>query len=168
MGPSDPLAAEDPGVPPLRPGFLVWGVPPDFQPRPGEIVVQEHWGSSGFANTDLDMQLKQHGVTHVILVGVLANTCVEATARFATELGYHMTLVSDATAALGPEMTHAAHELNGPTYAQAIVTTNQLITAFNGSRDDGRLARVEAAVPLRNTSPCGLTSLNPLLVRGPC
>ncbi|MFI1765904.1 isochorismatase family cysteine hydrolase [Streptomyces sp. NPDC020800] len=107
---------------------------PDFQPQPGEVVAQEHWGSSGFANTDLDMQLKQHGITHVVLVGVLANTCVEATARFAMELGYHVTLVRDATAALSAEMMHAAHELNGPTYAQAIVTTDQLVAAFQGSR----------------------------------
>ena len=27
---------------------------------PGEIVA-EHWCSSGFANTDLDLQLKKHG-----------------------------------------------------------------------------------------------------------
>jgi nicotinamidase-related amidase len=26
----------------------------DFQPQPGDVVVHEHWGSSGFANTDLD------------------------------------------------------------------------------------------------------------------
>jgi nicotinamidase-related amidase len=64
---------------------------PDFQPQPGEVVVTEHWAQSGFANTDLDMQLKQHGVTHVVLIGVLANTCVESTARFAMELGYHVT-----------------------------------------------------------------------------
>jgi nicotinamidase-related amidase len=29
----------------------------DFQPQPGDVVVHEHWGSSGFANTDLDLQL---------------------------------------------------------------------------------------------------------------
>lgn len=107
---------------------------PDFQPRPGEVVVQEHWGSSGFANTDLDMQLKQHGISHVVLVGVLANTCVEATGRFAMELGYHVTLVTDATAAFSPEMMHAAHRLNGPTYAQSIVTTDELVAALDGSR----------------------------------
>jgi nicotinamidase-related amidase len=27
---------------------------PDFAPKPGDIVAQEHWGQSGFANTDLD------------------------------------------------------------------------------------------------------------------
>jgi nicotinamidase-related amidase len=27
----------------------------EFAPQPGDIVAQEHWCSSGFANTDLDM-----------------------------------------------------------------------------------------------------------------
>jgi len=27
----------------------------EFEPQPGETVVLEHWGSSGFANTDLDL-----------------------------------------------------------------------------------------------------------------
>ena len=103
---------------------------PDFAPKPGDIVAQEHWGQSGFANTDLDMRLKQKGITHVIVVGLLANTCIESTARFAMELGYHVTLVRDATAALKPEMMHAAHELNGPTFAHAILTTAELIAAL--------------------------------------
>jgi hypothetical protein len=28
----------------------------EFAPKPGEIVAAEHWCSSGFANTDLDLQ----------------------------------------------------------------------------------------------------------------
>ncbi|MHB9855962.1 isochorismatase family cysteine hydrolase [Streptomyces sp. Tue6028] len=106
----------------------------DFQPQPGDVVVQEHWAQSGFANTDLDFQLKQHGITHVVIVGLLANTCIESTGRFAMELGYHVTLVRDATAAFLPAMMHAAHELNGPTYAHAITTTDELTTAFEGAR----------------------------------
>ena len=100
---------------------------PDFAPQPGDIVAQEHWGSSGFANTDLDFRLKQQGVTHVIIVGLLANTCIEATARYAVELGYHVTLVRDATAAFNTELMHAAHDLNGPTFAHSIVTTAELV-----------------------------------------
>lgn len=103
---------------------------PDFAPREGDTVVAEHWGASGFANTDLDFQLKQKGISHLIIVGLLANTCIEATARFATELGYHVTLVRDATAAFHHDMMHAAHELNGPTYAHAIVTTAELIAGI--------------------------------------
>lgn len=103
---------------------------PDFQPQPGDILVQEHWGASGFANTDLDFQLKQHGVDKVVLVGMLANTCIESTGRFAAELGYHVTLVRDATAAFSREAMQAAHEINGPTYAHVIATTRELIAAI--------------------------------------
>ena len=61
---------------------------------------------------------------------MVANTCVEATARYAAELGYHVTLVRDATAAFSSEKMHAAHEINGPTFAHAILTTNEVIAAL--------------------------------------
>lgn len=110
---------------------------PDFAPQTGDVIVKEHWAQSGFANTDLDQQLKQHGIEKVILIGLIANTCIESTGRFAMELGYHVTLVTDATAAFSPEMMHAAHKLNGPTYAHAILTTAELISALQA---DPRLA----------------------------
>ena len=66
----------------------------------------------------------------MIVVGLLANTCIESTARFAMELGYHVTLVRDATAAFSPEAMHAAHEINAPTFAHAILTTDALIAAL--------------------------------------
>jgi nicotinamidase-related amidase len=103
---------------------------PDFAPQEGGIVIKEHWGQSGFANTDLDQQLKQHGINHVIIVGMLANTCIESTGRYAMELGYHVTLVRDATAAYSKEMMHAAHDLNGPSFAHAILKTRELIAAL--------------------------------------
>jgi len=103
---------------------------PDLTPEPADIVVKEHWGSSGFANTDLDFHLKQRGISRVIVIGLLANTCIESTGRFATELGYHVTLVKDATAAFSEEMMYAAHELNGPTFAHAILTTEELVAAL--------------------------------------
>jgi nicotinamidase-related amidase len=106
---------------------------PDFQPMDGDVVIQEHWAQSGFANTDLDMRLKQHGITHVIVIGLLANTCIESTSRFAMELGYHVTLVRDATAAFKPEMMHAAHELNGPTFAHSITTTDALLKTLRNT-----------------------------------
>lgn len=107
---------------------------PDFVPQDDDIVVKEHWAQSGFANTDLDLLLRQHGITHVILIGLIANTCLESTGRYAMELAYHVTLVRDATAAFSAEMLHSAHELNGPTYAHAIVTTDDLLTAIHSAR----------------------------------
>ena len=35
---------------------------PEFGPREGDVIVLEHWSQSGFANTDLDSQLKQLGI----------------------------------------------------------------------------------------------------------
>jgi nicotinamidase-related amidase len=60
-----------------------------------------------------------------------ANTCIESTGRFGMELGYHVTRVKDATAAFSHEAMHAAHAINGPTYAHAIVTTNELLAQLS-------------------------------------
>ncbi len=109
---------------------------PDFAPQDGDVVIKEHWAQSGFSNTDLDFHLKQRGITHVVVVGLLANTCIESTSRFAMELGYHVTLVRDATAAFSKEMMHAAHELNGPTFAHEILTTAELLPGFPALQEE--------------------------------
>lgn len=103
---------------------------PEFAPQPGDLICTEHWGSSGFANTNLDTILKQIGATHVVLVGLIANTCIESTGKYASELGYHVTLVRDATAAWTKEAMQCAHDINGPTFAHAIITTKELIAAL--------------------------------------
>jgi ureidoacrylate peracid hydrolase len=61
--------------------------------KPGEMVATEQWCSSGFANTDLDLQLKKHGIDQLIVIGLIAHTCI--TVRFAAELGCEVTVVSD-------------------------------------------------------------------------
>ena len=63
--------------------YGTWGgeFRPEFAPQPGDIVAQEHWCSSGFANTDLDLQLKRHGIQRLIVAGLIAHTCVESTVR---------------------------------------------------------------------------------------
>jgi len=43
------------------------------------------------------------------------------------EFGYHVTLIKDATAALEQEGMHAGHEINGPRFAHAILTTEELL-----------------------------------------
>ena len=102
---------------------------PDFAPRDCDIVASEHWGETGFAHTDLDQQLRQHGIEHIVLAGLTAPGCVEGTGRWALELGYSVTLAKDATAAFTKEWTHAAVELNGPLYAD-VLTTAQVIAGI--------------------------------------
>jgi len=104
-----------------------------FEPKPGEIVVTEHWCSSGFANTDLDLQLKKHGIHQLIVIGLIAHTCIEATVRFAVELGYEVTVVKDATADYSNKEMQAALDINIPNYASAIVTTNEVVELISSA-----------------------------------
>jgi ureidoacrylate peracid hydrolase len=113
--------------------YGTWGgeIRREFEPQPGEIVAQEHWGSSGFANTDLDLQLKKHGIQKLIVIGLIAHTCVEATVRFAADLGYEVTMVKDATADYSDEEMHAALDVNIPNYASAVVTTTEIVESLS-------------------------------------
>jgi len=103
----------------------------EFAPQPGDIVAQEHWCSSGFANTDLDLQLKRHGIQQLIVIGLIAHTCVEATVRFAAELGYEVTMVKDATTSYSDDHMHAALEVNIPNYASAMPTASEIVDSIS-------------------------------------
>jgi len=109
--------------------YGTWGgeIRAEFAPQPGEIVASEHWCSSGFANTDLDLQLKKHGIHQLIVIGFIAHTCIEATVRYAAELGYDVTVVKDATADYSDEMMHAALDINMPNYASAIASAEEIL-----------------------------------------
>lgn len=116
--------------------YGTWGgeIRGEFAPLQGETVVQEHWCSSGFANTDLDLQLKRQAIQKLIVIGLVAHTCVEATVRFAAELGYDVVVVRDATADYSDKEMSAALDVNLPSYASAIVTTAELVAAIEGSQ----------------------------------
>jgi ureidoacrylate peracid hydrolase len=116
--------------------YGTWGgeIRDAFEPHPGDIVAHEHWCSSGFANTDLDLQLKRHGIHQLIIMGLIAHTCLEATVRFAAELGYEVTVVKDATADYSDAEMRAALEVNIPNYATAIVTTDEVVAAISSLR----------------------------------
>ena len=112
--------------------YGTWGgeIRPEFAPQTGDVVAAEHWCSSGFANIDLDLLLKRHGIHRIIVVGLIAHTCVEATVRFAVELGYEVTVVKDATADYSDTHMQAALDVNLPSYASAIVTTQDVVESL--------------------------------------
>lgn len=113
--------------------YGTWGgeIRSEFAPQPNEIVAQEHWCSSGFANTDLDLLLKRHGIHKLIVIGLIAHTCLESTVRFAAELGYEVTVAMDATADYSDKEMLAALDVSLPSYANAIVTTQELVQSIS-------------------------------------
>lgn len=106
-----------------------WGAEfhPDLLPESGDLIAQNHWTASGFANTDLDFLLKMHSIDSVIVVGMRANTCIDSTCRYAVELGYHVTLVSDAIGSFNQDEIKATVQTNFPNYGHQLLSTEELI-----------------------------------------
>jgi ureidoacrylate peracid hydrolase len=65
-------------------------------------------GSSAFfpSKCDLATKLTERGVTHVLIAGTVTNVCCESSARDAVELGFRVTMISDACAG----HAHGLHE----------------------------------------------------------
>lgn len=68
---------------------------PELNRQPQDHVVTKRTPGA-FTNTGLDAHLKACGITQVVIVGVATSNGVEATARQAYELGFNITLATDA------------------------------------------------------------------------
>uniref|UniRef100_A0A8H7N2S9 Isochorismatase-like domain-containing protein n=1 Tax=Bionectria ochroleuca TaxID=29856 RepID=A0A8H7N2S9_BIOOC len=81
----------------------------------------------GFVNTDLNYQLRQRGITHLVMAGMVANTCLESTARDARELGFHVTLLSDGTAGFTGAQKDAATDLIWPLIVEKVMKVDEWV-----------------------------------------
>jgi len=69
-----------------------------IRPLDDEIVLPKT-SSNVFISTNIDYILRNLGVRHLIVAGVMTDQCVESAVRDACDLGYLVTLVPDACAA---------------------------------------------------------------------
>ena len=89
-----PGRTEQPRVrPDLQPGWTDFIPELDRQPQ-DHVVTKRTPGA--FTNTDLEAHLKALGVKQVVIAGIATSNGVEVTARQAYELGFNVTLASDA------------------------------------------------------------------------
>jgi len=77
---------------PDNPGHVIH---PPVAPHQGELVVQKTTADS-FHDTTLRQELEARGIHKLIIAGMQTDECVNATSRRAVQLGYDVTLVSDA------------------------------------------------------------------------
>jgi nicotinamidase-related amidase len=72
-----------------------WQIHPAIAPQEADVVLRKP-ETDAFYGTTLQQEMEERGISHLIVVGCKSEVCVDATCRRATNLGYNVTLVSDA------------------------------------------------------------------------
>ena len=105
----------------------------EVAPAPGEKVITKHYANS-FRDTELLDYLRGRKIASLVIVGMQTHMCVEAAARAATDLGFVVTVVSDACATR--PLTY------GGKTAPADMVHTAALAAINGTY--GRVVGIEA------------------------
>ena len=75
---------------------------PELAPIEGEVVLDKP-GKGAFYATDLETILRASQITHLVIIGVTTEVCVQTTAREANDRGYDCLILSDCTGSYFPE-----------------------------------------------------------------
>src|SRR5262249_23835841 len=98
----------------------------------GDEIVIPKTSSSVFISTNIHYVLGNLGVKHLIVSGVLTDQCVDSTVRDACDLGYLVTLVTDACATQSEER-HQSSIANNRGYCRQ-VTTDEMVAELAALR----------------------------------
>jgi ureidoacrylate peracid hydrolase len=96
----------------------------ELTPDPDEIVFPKT-SSSVFISTNIDYVLRNLGTRYVIIAGCLTDQCVDSAVRDACDLGYLVTVPTDACVTLSAER-HDSSLRNNRGYCRQR-TTQQLV-----------------------------------------
>ncbi|MCA9503440.1 MAG: isochorismatase family protein [Myxococcales bacterium] len=105
---------------------------PRVAPRHDEIVVDKT-SSGAFESTPLEYILRNVGIDSLVIAGVYTNECISTAARVASDIGFFVTVVSDACATVTPELHRTALATLENRYAR-IIDTDDLIAETRSSR----------------------------------
>lgn len=98
---------------------------PEVSPKGDEIIINKT-ASGVFNSTNLEYILRNMNITGLYIVGVYSNECVSTAIRDACDLGFHVTLISDAVATVTPELENATITTMKDRYAR-VMTTDEAV-----------------------------------------
>ena len=102
-------------------------------PLENEIVINKT-ASGVFNSTNIEYVLRNLQINGLFVVGVYSNECVSTAIRDACDLGFYVTLISDACATVTPELQHATITTMKDRYAR-VLTTDEAIAELQAVVD---------------------------------
>ena len=102
-------------------------------PLDNEIVINKT-ASGVFNSTNIEYVLRNLQIDGLFVVGVYSNECVSTAIRDACDLGFYVTLISDACATVTPELQNATITTMTDRYAR-VFTTEEAIAELQAVVD---------------------------------
>ncbi|MET0028435.1 MAG: isochorismatase family cysteine hydrolase [Candidatus Thiodiazotropha sp.] len=103
---------------------------PQIAPHGDEIIINKT-ASGVFTSTNLELVLRNLGITGLFIVGVYSNECVSTAVRDACDLGFYVTLISDGIATVTPELQQATYTTMKDRYAR-LMSTDEALAEIEG------------------------------------